>query len=113
MSGVRVILLCEDVQTDAFVRRFLKRRFHWRDFRSLLPRPGSQSGEQWVREQYPDQLKSVCGKPQLRGLKTSELRDLADELDRMCRRTQRLLPTAPPSLREACLEYPTLTRVLR
>ena len=62
MSGVRVISLCEDLQTDVFVRRFLRRRFPRREFRPLVPPPGSQSGEQWVREQYPDQLRAIRGK---------------------------------------------------
>ena len=26
MSGVRIVLLCEDKQTDSFVRRFLQQR---------------------------------------------------------------------------------------
>ena len=52
-------------------------------------------------------------KPRFRDLKTARLHDLADELYRMCDRMQRLLPTAPPSLREACREHPNLTRFLR
>ena len=46
-------------------------------------------------------------------LAKGDLRDLAAELYRMCHRKQRLLPTAPTSLREACREYPNLTRFLR
>lgn len=52
-------------------------------------------------------------KPQFGTLNSARLNRLADELHRMCHRLQHLLPTAPQSLREACLEYPTLTRVLR
>lgn len=60
MSGVNVILLCEDMQTDVFVRRFLKRRnFRGRDVRTLPLPDGSGSGEQWVREQYPRQLRAI------------------------------------------------------
>ena len=58
MSGVSVILLCEDMQTDVFVRRFLKRR-KFRDFRSLVSPHGRGSGEQWVRERYPRELQAI------------------------------------------------------
>ena len=60
MSGVSLTLLCEDSQTDAFVRRFLKRRnFGPRDIRTLPLPAGNQSGEQWVRERYPTELKAI------------------------------------------------------
>ena len=60
MSGVSVTLLCEDAQTDAFVRRFLRRRnFRGRDVRTLPLPDGSGSGEQWVRERYPHELRAI------------------------------------------------------
>lgn len=60
VSRVRIILLCEDSQTDAFVRRFLKHRnFRDRDIRTLPLPHGSQSGEQWVRETYPRELRAI------------------------------------------------------
>ncbi len=60
VSGVRIILLCEDSQTDTFVRRFLKRRnFQGRDIDTRPLPAGRQSGEQWVRERYPDELKAI------------------------------------------------------
>lgn len=60
MSGVRIVLLCEDSQTDAFVRRFLKRRhFRGRDIRTLPLPGGHQSGEQWVRERFPGELQAI------------------------------------------------------
>lgn len=63
MSGVRITLLCEDSQTDSFVRRFLKRRnFHGRDVRTLPLPEGRQSGEQWVRERYPAELRTIRGR---------------------------------------------------
>jgi hypothetical protein len=52
-------------------------------------------------------------KPRFRAPDAREIHNLADELFRMCHRMQRLLPTAPPSLSEACREYPNLTRFLR
>ena len=60
MSGVSVILLCEDTQTDAFVRRFLKHRnFGRRDVTTFKLPAGRGSGEQWVRERYPRQLQAI------------------------------------------------------
>ncbi len=58
--SVRTVLLCEDAATDTFVRRFLRRRqFKPHDIITLPIPHGSQSGEQWVREKYPDQLKAI------------------------------------------------------
>ena len=60
MSGVRIVLLCEDKQTDSFVRRFLQQRnIRGRDVTTAPLPDGSQSGEQWVRERYPKELKAV------------------------------------------------------
>ena len=60
VSRVRVTLLCEDSQTDAFARRFLKlRNFRGRDIRTLPLPHGNQSGEQWVRETYPRELRAI------------------------------------------------------
>ena len=63
VSGVHITLLCEDSQTDAFVRRFLKHRnLRGRDIRTLELPGGTQSGEQWVRERYPNQLRAIRGR---------------------------------------------------
>ena len=177
MSGVRIVLLCEDSQTDAFVRRFLKRRnFAGRDIETLPLPSGRQSGEQWVRERYPDELKAIRGKQNaylivvtdadadsiaarraqlnaecdekqvprrndrdpvlvivprrnietwlayLGGKEVDETTTYprlkperlcvthANELYRMCHEAKRLDEGAPPSLREACEEYPRLRR---
>lgn len=177
MSGVSITLLCEDSQTDAFVRRFLKHRnFRSRDIRTLPLPGGRQSGEQWVRERYPIELRAVrrrqgaylivvtdadthstavrraqldaaCdenetprrddGDPALvivprRNIETwlaylggttvdedttyrklkreSDCATHANNLYRMCHEAQRLDEGAPPSLREACEEYPKLQR---
>lgn len=65
MKGVRIVLLCEDKQTDSFVRRFLKNRnFTHRDIKTLPLPHGSQSGEQWVRQRYPAELKAIRGRQQ-------------------------------------------------
>lgn len=177
MSGVSITLLCEDLQTDVFVRRFLKHRnFRSRDIRTLPLPGGRQSGEQWVRERYPTELRAIrrrqgaylivitdadtqstavrraqldtaCdekeiprrddGDPVLvivprRNIETwlaylggatvdentayrklkreSDCVTQANSLYRMCHDEQRLDEGAPPSLREACGEYPKLQR---
>lgn len=60
VSRVTITLLCEDSQTDMFVRRFLKHRnFGTRDFNTLPLPHGKQAGEQWVRERYPVELRAI------------------------------------------------------
>ena len=60
MSGVRITLLCEDSQTDSFVRRFLRhRRIRDREIRTLPLPHGAGSGEQWVRQRYPLELRVI------------------------------------------------------
>ena len=56
----RYVLLCEDSQTESFVRRFLwHRNIRGRNiFTKPLPH-GKQSGEQWVRTQFPRELKAI------------------------------------------------------
>ena len=56
----RIVLLCEDDDHDRFVRRFLgHRNFGSRDIFTLPLPDGAQSGEQWVRDSYPLELKKV------------------------------------------------------
>ena len=58
--NVRIVLLCEDSQTESFVRRFLgHRRFRHRDIFTIPLPHGKQSGEQWVRTQFPKELKAI------------------------------------------------------
>lgn len=60
MSGVEIVLLCEDQQTNSFVRNFLK---HWnvkgRNITTLRLPASRGAGEKWVREQYPKELKAI------------------------------------------------------
>ncbi len=60
---IQVIILCEDRQQEVFARHFLiKSGFEPRQIR-VLPLPdGGQSGEQYVRESYPEQVKIYRGK---------------------------------------------------
>ncbi len=60
MSGVRIVLLCEDSQTNSFVRRFLKHRnFRERDIITLDMSQGRGAGAKWVRERYPRELRAI------------------------------------------------------
>jgi len=55
--SVRIVLLCEDEQIACFIRPFLKNR-GWtaHDIREEIAPSGQGSGEQWVRERYPQEL---------------------------------------------------------
>lgn len=178
--SVRIVLLCEDLQTNMFVRQFLMRRFGRRFLRrSVMTEPlaaGRGSGEQLVRERFPRvlekirnrrgidlivvvdadvgstedrrrQLERACAQQGIdpvrsldrvmiviprRNIETwfhylggqevdettqyprlqraADCKPLADRLHEMCHRRQRLTEPAPPSLIEACREYPKLTR---
>ncbi|MEM9456962.1 MAG: hypothetical protein AAGF11_22480 [Myxococcota bacterium] len=59
MRKVEFTLLCEDQQHATFLRRYLRRQgFNFRQFR-ILPCPaGSQSGEQWVRQSFPKEVRA-------------------------------------------------------
>ena len=60
MSGAEIILLCEDTQTDSFVRNFLKHRNFGRyDIDTCPLSNGSGAGKQWVLERYPEQLQLI------------------------------------------------------
>lgn len=67
--NVRVVLVCEDTQHEVFVRRFLK-EMGWRvrDIRVEKAPQGRGSGEQFVRENYPSELRSFRPKPGRRAL---------------------------------------------
>ena len=60
---IQVTILCEDKQQQVFAKHFLiKSGFEPRKIR-VLPLPdGGQSGEQYVRESYPKQVKIYRGK---------------------------------------------------
>lgn len=58
--NVRIVLLCEDQQHQAFARRFL-RAMGWnlRDLRVEQATTGVGSAEQFVRERFPIELKQL------------------------------------------------------
>lgn len=55
---VQIVILCEDRQQEVFARHFLKKRGFTGLFRTKICPPGSQSGEQYVRTQYPVEVKA-------------------------------------------------------
>ena len=58
MKPAQVIVLREDKQQEVFVRRFMKPRTN-HPIRVLLAPDGEGAGEQFVREQYPRQLRAL------------------------------------------------------
>ncbi|MDP8935124.1 MAG: hypothetical protein M3N42_13540 [Cyanobacteriota bacterium] len=55
---VQIVILCEDKQQEVFARYFLKKRGFTGLFRTKICPPGSQAGEQYVRTQYPVEVKA-------------------------------------------------------
>ena len=54
---VKIVLLCEDSQHEAFTRRFLKGMgWNTREIRVEKSPSPLGSAEQWVREKFPDEL---------------------------------------------------------
>ena len=100
MSAARIILLCEDTQTDAFVRRFLRRRgIRGRDITTHPLPAGRQSGEQWVRQEYPHQLQAIRARSgacliAVTDVDTSSGSKRRDQLRAECER-QGIVPTKP------------------
>ena len=55
---VKIVLLCEDSQHEAFTRRFLKGvGWNIRELRVEKSPSASGSAEQWVREEFPNELR--------------------------------------------------------
>ena len=55
---VKIVLLCEDSQHEAFARRFLKGMgWNTRELRVEKSPSASSSAEQWVRKEFPNELK--------------------------------------------------------
>jgi hypothetical protein len=63
---VRIVLLCEDSQHEAFVRRFLEGMgWNTREIRVERSPSAKGSAEQWVRERFPHELKVYRQRKQL------------------------------------------------
>lgn len=114
-----IVLLCEDASHDRFVRTFLSRRnFKHRDIHTPGLPEGSQSGEQWVRSRYPDELRATRSRPQgylvvVVDADTNTTGDRRSELDRECRKRNispknsgdRVIVVVPRRNIETWLEY--------
>jgi hypothetical protein len=58
-DGVQVVVLCEDTQTECFIRRFLvKQNWNRRKIRFETLPAGRGSGLVWVREKFVSELKA-------------------------------------------------------
>lgn len=55
---VQIVILCEDRQQEVFARFFLKKRGFTGRFKANICPAGSQSGEQYVRTHYPEEVKA-------------------------------------------------------
>ncbi len=55
---VQIVILCEDRQQEVFARYFLKKRGFTGRVRANICPEGSQAGEQYVRTQYPVEVKA-------------------------------------------------------
>ena len=55
---VQIVILCEDRQQEVFARSFLKKRGFRGLFTANICPAGSQSGEQYVRTHYPEEVKA-------------------------------------------------------
>ncbi len=55
---IQIVIFCEDRQQEVFARYFLKKRGFTGLFRAKICPPSSQSGEQYVRTQYPVEVKT-------------------------------------------------------
>ena len=61
--SVRLVLLCEDAQHEAFVCRFFKKvGWNTRDLRVEKASSGRGSAEQYVRERFPTELQALRSK---------------------------------------------------
>jgi len=63
----QVIILCEDRQHEVFIRHYLKKRHHIteRQIRVIVCPAGRGAGEQFVRREYPIQVKLLRQKAHL------------------------------------------------
>ena len=119
----RVTILCEDLQQLCFVRRFLKRR-GWKNHDINVPfiPSGGGSGEQYVRERFPDELKACRNQtnrprpPGLIAVIDADKQEVADRVrgfDRACekqaltprQRDERVLYIIPKRNIETWLAY--------
>ncbi len=86
---VKIVLLCEDSQHEAFVRRFLK-GMGWNTREMRVEKSPSKGGsaEQWVRENFPKELKIYRQRRQKAASALiaviEEVRERIDEFEAAC-----------------------------
>jgi hypothetical protein len=84
---VRIVLLCEDSQHEAFVTRFLAGMgWNKREFYVMKSPTGRGSAEQWVKKEFPDELKVYRQRSQraasgLVAMIDADVRDVQDRID--------------------------------
>ena len=107
MRRVGTVLLCEDSQHEAFVRRFLKKRRLVTGHLRVEKCPDG-SAEQFVRKQYPIELAALRARYAKSALivviDESACQSHVETLAAMCEAGQLRVP-APPSLQDACEGY--------
>ncbi len=90
---VKIVLLCEDSQHEAFTRRFLKGMgWNTRELRVEKSPSASGSAEQWVRERFPDELtmyrrrrtRAAAALIAMIDADNKEAQERIDELERAC-----------------------------
>lgn len=107
---VQIVLLCEDKQQQAFMRRFLERSGKdCRLFRTETAPRGEGSAVQFVRKRFAKEVaehrrRSVSQELMVRLARPKDCGAHAAALGEMCDR-RRLREPAPPSLIAACVEY--------
>ena len=90
----QVVLLCEDEQSACFARRFLKRRgFSAYELREVISPTGKGSGEQFVRERFPDELRAYRDAKNtaliaITDADTMTVQDRIGTLEKQCRENQ-------------------------
>jgi len=94
---VKIVLLCEDSQHEAFTRRFLKGMgWNTRELRVEKSPSASGSAEQWVREKFPNELKFYRRRRKLADsaliamidADSKDVQDRIDEFEDACRSMQ-------------------------
>ncbi|MBF0184965.1 MAG: hypothetical protein HQM06_11330 [Magnetococcales bacterium] len=61
--SVTCVLLCEDQQTERFIKQYLLQSgWNHRDIRTVIRQHGKGAAEQWVRQSLPAELKAMRSK---------------------------------------------------
>jgi len=97
LRRVKITLLCEDSQHEAFARRFLQGMgWETREIRVEKSPGGAGSGEQWVRTRFPKELRAYRERTKkaasvllvMMDADTFEVRSRITFLEQICREEQ-------------------------